>query len=266
MISAAFLLDLRNSFMKNSIDEREVVVNDRITLIEKKNGLTFGTDAILLSAFAEPDKTAATLELGSGSGICSLLLASHNKADRIYSVEIQPELHETAIKNIERNNFQNVIKPMLADIRKLNANSFDEPIGTVIANPPYFLFGSGKQSPDKGKNAARFELNGGVSDFCAAASKIMRTQGHFYSVMRAERLCDIVSSLKSAGLEPIKMTFVAHNKNSEPFIVLTEAARISKRSLKITPVLYMRNEDGTPTDDAERIYESCSFGEFLKNE
>ena len=250
----------------NTLYEREVVVNDRITLIEKTNGLTFGTDAILLSAYAEPDRTAATVELGSGSGICSLLLASHNKSSRVYAVEIQPELHETAIKNVERNNFQDTIIPVLADIRKLNINNFDEPIGTVIANPPYFRMGSGKQSPSKEKNAARFELNGEISDFCIAASKIMRTQGHFYSVMRAERLCDIVTSLKAAGLEPIKMTFVAHKKGSEPFIVLTESVRASRHSLKITPVLYMRNNDGTPTDDAERIYESCSFGDFLKNE
>ena len=252
--------------MNKPLYEREVVVNNRITLIEKTNSLNFGTDAILLSAYAEPDKTAATLELGSGSGICSLLLAAHNKADKIYAVEIQRELHETATKNVETNNFQNIITPILADIRELSINSFDEPIGTVIANPPYFIIGSGKQSPSKEKNAATFELNGGISDFCVAASKIMRTQGHFYTVMRAERLCDIVSSLKSSGLEPIKMTFVAHNKGSEPFIVLTESARTSRRSLKITPVLYMRNEDGTPTDDAEKIYESCSFGEFLKNE
>ena len=246
--------------------EREVVVNDRITLTEKTDSLTFGTDAILLSAYAEPDKTAATVELGSGSGICSLLLAAHNKSDRIYSVEIQPELHETAIVNVERNNFQNIITPILSDIRNLNINSFDEPIGTVIANPPYFPLGSGKQSPNIGKNSARFELNGGISDFCITASKIMRTQGHFYSVMRAERLCNIITALKSSGLEPIKMTFVAHNTGAEPFVVLIESARASKRSLKITPVLYMRNKDGTPTDDAQKIYESCSFGDFFRNE
>ena len=250
----------------NSVYEREVVVNDRITLIEKKNGLAFGTDAILLAAYAEPDRTAATVELGSGSGICSLLLASHGKSDSIYAVEIQPELHETAIINVERNSFQNVVKPIFADVRALNINSFNETVGTVISNPPYFLLGSGKQSPDKGKNAARFELNGGVSDFCAAASRIMRTQGHFYSVMRAERLCDVVSALKASGLEPIKMTFVAHSKDSEPFIVLTESARAARRSLKITRMLYMRNKDGSTTDEANKIYESCSFGDFLRNE
>jgi tRNA1(Val) A37 N6-methylase TrmN6 len=191
-------------------------------------------------------------------------MASHNKITCGYSVEIQKELHELAIKNIQRNGFEGTVIPILADLRTLNINSFSEPIGTVIANPPYFPVGSGKQSPDNSKNASRFEINGSVSDFCSAASRIMRTQGSFYTVMRAERLSDIIMSIKSAGLEPVRITFVAHNRDSEPFIVLIKSERASKRSLKITPMLFMRNKDGSTTEDAERIYENCSFGDFLK--
>ena len=39
-------------------DERLDRVNEHITLIQKKDGLTFGSDAYLLAAFVRPDKSA----------------------------------------------------------------------------------------------------------------------------------------------------------------------------------------------------------------
>ena len=56
-------------------NERLDKVNENITLIQKKDGLTFGTDAFLLASFIKstPSKTAA--ELGAGTGIISLLRA-----------------------------------------------------------------------------------------------------------------------------------------------------------------------------------------------
>ena len=60
-------------------DERLDSVNENLRLIQKKNGLTFGTDAYLLSAFIRTSKNKQAVELGSGTGIISLLLASKHK-------------------------------------------------------------------------------------------------------------------------------------------------------------------------------------------
>ena len=58
------------------VGERLGAVNERITLIQKKDGLTFGTDAFLLASFIKPRKSGRALELGAGTGIISLLIAS----------------------------------------------------------------------------------------------------------------------------------------------------------------------------------------------
>ena len=59
-------------FLDNSITDR---VNDGIILTQRNTGLKFGTDALFLSAFV-PEKAKKTVaaELGSGTGIISLLL------------------------------------------------------------------------------------------------------------------------------------------------------------------------------------------------
>jgi 2-polyprenyl-3-methyl-5-hydroxy-6-metoxy-1,4-benzoquinol methylase len=55
--------------MTLAADERLDKVNENITLIQKKNGLTYGSDAYLLSAFVRPDQNALCVDLGSGTAI-----------------------------------------------------------------------------------------------------------------------------------------------------------------------------------------------------
>ena len=69
--------------------ERLDAVNEKITLIQKKDGLTFGTDAFLLASFIKPMPKGRAVELGAGTGIISLLLAARDRFSKITSLEIQ---------------------------------------------------------------------------------------------------------------------------------------------------------------------------------
>ena len=68
-------------------DERLDNINEDLSLVQLKTGLTFGTDAYLLSAFVKSGKKGA--DLGAGTGVASLLCLSKNKLDFVYTVEIQ---------------------------------------------------------------------------------------------------------------------------------------------------------------------------------
>ena len=70
-------------------DERIDTVNDDIRLIQKKNGLTFGTDALLLASYIQEKSDSAAMELGGGSGIISLLVLTRKKAGSVTIAEIQ---------------------------------------------------------------------------------------------------------------------------------------------------------------------------------
>ena len=57
-------------------------INDDITLVQSKRGLTFTTDAYLLSSFVRrpQGKFGRLLELGAGTGVVSLLLAARTRS------------------------------------------------------------------------------------------------------------------------------------------------------------------------------------------
>lgn len=252
------------SNFSNDNAERRVQVNERITICESRRGQSFGADAFLLAAYAVADPSHAAVDLGSGSGICSLLLADRNKAKKVYAVELQAELDALCRKNIEENGFSGRVKALHNDVRLITPNSFDEPVGLVISNPPYFTAESGRQSPEPGKNAARFELNGTLYDFCAAAERILIVRGRFCCVIRPERLCDLVAALRTAGLEPSRMTFVHHNSSSAPAMLLVEAVKSGRGHLTVTRPLFLYESGKDQTSDAKQIYENCDFGDLFQ--
>lgn len=251
------------NFCDEKIDDGVIVteVNERIKIKELRGGHRFGSDAFLLSAFAKSTNGAA-VELGSGSGVCSLLLADRNKASHIFAVEIEPTLASLGKENFKENGFDGKISSLNTDIRLLNTYSFDRSVTTVISNPPYFKAGAGRNSPNAVRNASRREINGTIVDFCSAAARILDKNGKFYCVFTAERLVDLISALRTAALEPTTLVFVQHDDKNRPSIVLIEAAKEKKAPLLIPkPLVLFR--DGNPTDDAAKIYETCDFGGFL---
>ena len=56
-------------------NEKLLEANDSLRLIQKTDGLTFGTDALLLAGYITGSHTKA-IELGGGTGIISMLLAA----------------------------------------------------------------------------------------------------------------------------------------------------------------------------------------------
>ena len=70
-------------------NERINEINENLKLIEKKDGLTFGTDAYLLSAFLPKRQNQTYAELGCGTGVISLLASSRKKCRHVYAFEVQ---------------------------------------------------------------------------------------------------------------------------------------------------------------------------------
>ncbi len=244
-------------------DERLDEVNEQIRLIQKKQGLTFGTDAYLLAAYVRPAKNSVAVDLGSGTGIIPLLLAARDKVGVIHAVEIQSTFAELIERNAALNGLSERILHRCADVRDLKPADFGGEVDLVISNPPYMQVNSGKRNLRDEKYIARHEVHGTVADFCAAAGRLLRYGGRFVTVLRPDRLTDQLVAMRQAGLEPKRMTFVHADAESEPCMVLTEAVKGGAPSLRMTPplLLYLPRTDEVQsrilTPSAQAVYETC---------
>ena len=221
-------------------NERLDRVNDGLYLIQKTDGLTFGTDALLLAAYAKEGLGKAA-ELGGGTGIISMLILTRGKASTVDAYEVQEEYSTLIERNAKKNGLEERLHAINCDIRDCAAS---EAYDAVLTNPPYMRCDAGKRNALDKKNAARHEVFGGISDFTEAGRKMLRFGGSFYAVYRPDRLIDLISAMRDSRLEPKRMTFVYADTASEPSMVLIEAKKGGKSGLIATPPLIIYRDTG----------------------
>lgn len=244
--------------------ERLDPVNERIRLIRKTDGLTFGTDAYLLAAFAREQRKGRAVELGTGTGIISLLLAARDRFSRIDALEIQEDFAELATRNVLLNGLSDRITVHHCDLRDASPSLMGGEVDAVLANPPYMRTDSGKRNLSDRKYIARHEVCGDVGDFCAAAGRLLKHGGRFYCVFRPDRLTELTEGLLVHRLEPKIMLFVHGDELSEPSMVLISATKGGAKGLRILPPLMLhaaesRGRSVRPLSPrAEEIYATMS--------
>ena len=106
-----------------SDDERLDYINEDLSLIQLKRGLTFGTDAYLLSAFVR-ERSGRGADLGSGTGVASLLCLTKNKSSFMYASEIQPYFASLIERNAALNSLSEKLTVLSGDARELSSNPF----------------------------------------------------------------------------------------------------------------------------------------------
>lgn len=253
--------------------ETIIDINENLKLIQNINGLTFGTDAYLLAAFTETgtynrtvsDKIA--VDLGSGSGIIPLLCASKKRFSQIYAVEIQSNFGSIIKRNAEINGFDEIIRPIITDVRDVKPSIFSKAVDVVTANPPYMTQNSGKRNEHDEKYIARHEVYGTIDDFCACACRILKFGGKFLTVWRPDRLGDLMYSLRKNKMEVKCQIFVYAHPACEPSMVLTEAIKGASPGMKVLRPLFLSDSKENSIKnilscDAKKIYEDCSFKNF----
>lgn len=247
--------------------EKTIKINEDLTLVQRVNGLTFGTDAYLLAAMTKGGSRLTCADLGSGTGIIPLLCAAKGKFKKIYAVEIQKEFAALIEKNADINGLSDVILSVCSDVRALNATALGGEVDVVTANPPYMKLDSGKRNLHDEKFIARHEVCGGIEDFCACAYRILKNGGKLYTVWRPDRLCDLIDSLRKNKLEPKKIIFVHATPVSQPSMVLVQSTKCASSGAVVSRPLFLHDspddaQKSLLSGDAERIYESCSFDSF----
>ncbi len=240
-------------------DELEICdeVNDSIRLIQRKKGLKFGTDALLLAGYIKNGYKNG-VELGAGTGIITMLLLTRNKLHSAECLEVQPLYAELVERNARLNQLDNRMKSVLTDIRDYSKN---EEFDLCYTNPPYMKTDSGKSNLEEEKQIARHEVKGDIYDFVKKAGRLLKYGGTFAAVYRPDRMTDLIYAMRDAGIEAKRMTLVYATLDSEPCMLLVEAKKGGKCGLKLTKpfIIHKSKENKEYTEDMQFVMDNGAF-------
>ncbi|WP_375751339.1 tRNA1(Val) (adenine(37)-N6)-methyltransferase [Vibrio sp. HN007] len=115
------------------------------------SGMPVSTDGVLLGAWFNCYKeTPQVLDIGTGTGLLSLMCAQRFTRSKITAVEIDHEAAKAATINFGTSNWNERITLLQQDILDYVP---DERFDTIVCNPPYFV--SGEQSHIQQRATAR---------------------------------------------------------------------------------------------------------------
>lgn len=238
-------------------------VNASLSLCQRSEGLRYGTDAYLLYAYLRRRPNGRAVELGSGSGIISLLALKAGKFASVCAVEVQEVYAKLTADNALENRLSDRLRVHCANVKDLTVASVGGEVDAVFTNPPYMRADSGKMNGSDEKSIARHEILATIGDFCEAGSRILKTGGSFYAVWRPDRLSELLSAMEQAGIPPKRMTLVYPDAHSAPCLMLVEGKKGAKSGMFVTkPLLLHENASASPltdTADCQSIYENGDF-------
>ena len=191
-----------------------------LKIIQSKDCYRFSIDSVLLADFVETDCTKKLVDLGTGTGIIPLLLASKEEGLGVVGVELLENLAQMAARSVLCNKLEQRIRIICRDISGDLSFLGTEQWDIVTANPPYYPLGTGRISKNSTLAIARHEVKAKLKDYFAAANLLLKQSGSFYLVHRWARLKELYLLCKSYNLYPAKVQAVASRPGCEPYLVL----------------------------------------------
>ena len=219
--------------MKKTGEETRTTLKD-MEIIQRNDFQNFTLDSVLLADFVKINrKTKKILDIGTGCGIISLLLAKKSKA-KIVGIEIQEIMSEIAKKNIENNGVKNQVEVLSDDIKNFKKLFKRDEFDSIVTNPPYFEFtGDLSQINDLDQlSRARHNIDLTLEDIIEATSYL----------------------LKKYNLEPKRMKNCYTKYGNDAKICLLEAVKDAKKGFKIEEAIYIYDENNEKTDYVKSLY------------
>lgn len=158
--------------MTTSITTTDAFLGDRLLIEQLASGFRSGHEAVLLGASLPDQPVQSVLDLGCGSLVAGLAAASHLQLQRLYGVEIRPEMAQLARRNAARNVPDLHTEVFTCCVSSL-AEALRSPVDLVLCNPPFFAESAHRRAAGGQKQTARSLSDGSIADWAGAIAGLM---------------------------------------------------------------------------------------------
>lgn len=151
----------------------------KFSIKQDKCAMKVGTDAVLLGAWIIPNGSKNILDIGTGTGVISLMLAQKSSAN-ILAVEIDKQSTEQAMLNVSQSNYFSQIQVENVSIQDL-AQKSEKKFDLIVTNPPYFI--DSYKSIESNRTIARHSDSLPFEELIDSVIKLLDVKGKFCLIL-----------------------------------------------------------------------------------
>jgi len=186
------------------------------------------TDACLFGALVQPpdplNGELAVLDIGTGTGLLSLMYAQRNTVAIIDAIEINPAAALQAQQNFDASNWKDRLNIINADAKAFsNQKKYD----LIISNPPFFE--DDLRSRNESKNAAKHDASLTLQELLTIVSERLTINGSFAVLLPHHRVNYFENEALLHGLHAYRKVLVRQTPGHELFRgILLQESGLSK--------------------------------------
>jgi len=217
-------------------------LNENYRIIQDTEYYRFTSDSILLSRFVKAKKGEVVADFCAGSGIVGLNFFAENEGvSGVVLFEIQRELAEMSRESVALNGLEKIFRVENCSLQEI-PQSYCEAFSLILCNPPYERDGFENKNPVCAP--CRKELSLTFGELAAAAKRCLKFGGRFVLIHRADRLAEIICTLRENNLEPKELQPVAGKSGVNPYAVMICAVKGGRQGIELLPDYIHHRQDG----------------------
>jgi tRNA1Val (adenine37-N6)-methyltransferase len=224
----------------------------QFTIQQDKCAMKVTTDGCLFGAWvAERIKNEQLiinncLDIGTGTGLLSLMLAQKIPAAEIDAIEIDTETAKQAQANADASPWKDKIFVMPGDAKDM-AYTFAKDYDVIISNPPFYE--NELTSPDAQKNTAHHDSGLLLADLLQVIKDILQQDGHFYLLLPYKRFLEAGLLFQKYELAITHTALVRQSSQHPPFRFFVAGGHSGNREAIYTKdEIVIRDEKNNYTD------------------
>ncbi|WP_044402002.1 tRNA1(Val) (adenine(37)-N6)-methyltransferase [Lacinutrix sp. Hel_I_90] len=175
--------------------------------------MKIGTDGVLLGAWASIEKQPfAILDIGSGTGVLSLMLAQRSSAEVLDALEIDAMAYEQCVDNFEGSPWGDRLFCYHADLAEFT-EEIDDQYDLIVCNPPFYS--EDYKTENTQRDLARFQEAMPFEHLIESVSKLLMKDGVFCTIIPFKEEDQFIALASALNLKVDKRTRVRGTINSE---------------------------------------------------
>ena len=157
----------------------------QFSIQQSKDVFRVGTDGVLLGAMCNVKNAKKILEIGTGTGLISLMLAQRNVSAKISAIDINENAVKLASENFRNSIFNENLKVELKDFKNFETN---ENFDLVVCNPPFF-----EENASAKDVLARQQVELNFRNLVQKSTEIITKKGILSIILPSEAATDVKS-------------------------------------------------------------------------
>ena len=226
----------------------------QFTVYQDSAAMRVGTDGVLLGAWAQHPAPLRILDVGSGTGVISLMAAQRWSEARIDAIDPDLGAFEQSRSNFEQSPWGNRLTAHHVDLQHFEA----EPYDLIISNPPYFV--NSLKNPDLIKSTARHTDTLPHNELVLHATRLLSPTGTFAVILPADLRLNLLEISKQNGLSLYRIAEIFDRQGRNQIRIMAEF----KKSVSAEPInekIYIRDVE---SNDYTEQYKTLTKDFYLK--